>query len=73
MSKLIWLGVALVIAGIASGILEDTFYGGRVDENNVLQESFFLPLAFILFFFGGVLIVVTAVFGLMKKMRGMRN
>ena len=52
MSKLMWLGIALVLAGAASGMLEQIFYGGRLDENGVLQESFFLPLAFILLFLG---------------------
>ena len=48
-----WLGIAQVIAGITSGFLEQVFYGGRLDENNVVQDSFFLPLAFILMFLGG--------------------
>jgi multisubunit Na+/H+ antiporter MnhB subunit len=73
MSKFMWLGIALVIAGITSGFLEQVFYGGRVDENNVVQESFFLPLAFILMFLGVTLIVVAAGFYLMKKMRGPGN
>jgi len=54
MSKFMWLGIALVIAGITSGFLEQVFYGGRLDENNVVQDSFFLPLAFILMFLGVV-------------------
>ena len=41
------------MAGMTSGVLEQVFYGGRVDENDVLQDSFFLPLAFILIFLGG--------------------
>ena len=57
MSKLMWTGIAVLMAGVASGLLEKTFYG-YVDENNVLQESFFLPLAFILIFLGGGLIIV---------------
>ena len=69
MSKLMWLGIALVVAGITSGIVEQVFYGGRVDENNVLQESFFLPLAFILIFFGGGLIVVVLGRYLKNKLR----
>jgi multisubunit Na+/H+ antiporter MnhB subunit len=73
MSKFMWLGIALVIAGITSGFLEQVFYGGRVDENNVVQDSFFLPLAFILMFLGVTLIVVAAGFYLMKKMRGPGN
>ena len=70
MSKLMWLGLALVVSGITSGILEQGFYGNRLDENNVLQESFFLPLAFILMFLGGGLIVVCAVWHVLSKFRG---
>ncbi|HUV63683.1 MAG TPA: hypothetical protein VMW24_07275 [Sedimentisphaerales bacterium] len=73
MSKFMWLGIALVIAGITSGFLEQVFYGGRLDENNVVQDSFFLPLAFILMFLGGALVIVAAGLYLIKKMRGPRN
>ena len=59
MSKLMWTGIAVLMAGVASGLLEKTFYG-YIDENNVVQESFFLPLAFILIFLGGGLIIVAA-------------
>ncbi|MGD9255392.1 MAG: hypothetical protein PVF23_06470 [Chromatiales bacterium] len=69
MVKTLWFGVALVIAGVASGILEQLLYGGRLDENNVVQESFFLPLAFILVFLGGALIVVAAALFLLNKVR----
>ena len=68
MSKLMWLGIALVVSGVVSGILEQIFYG-YVDENNVLQESFFLPLAFILIFLGGGLIVVAIARDLIRKFR----
>jgi hypothetical protein len=64
-----WSGIALVVAGVASGILEKLLYGGRLDENNVVQESFFLPLAFILVFLGGALIVVAAALFLLNKLR----
>jgi hypothetical protein len=70
MSRLTWLGIALVVSGVASGILEQNFYGGRLDENNVLQESFFLPLAFILIFLGCALIVVAAGRYWINRMRG---
>jgi len=73
MSKFMWLGIALVIAGITSGFVEQVFYGGRLDENNVVQDSFFLPLAFILMFLGGALVIVAAGLYLIKKMRGPRN
>lgn len=69
MTKTMWFGIALVIAGVASGIFEQVLYGGRLDENNVVQESFFLPLAFILIFLGGVLIVVAAALLLLNKVR----
>jgi hypothetical protein len=68
MSRLTWLGIIVLIAGVVSGILERTFYG-YVDENNVLQESFFLPLAFILIFLGGGLIVVAMARNLIRKFR----
>jgi hypothetical protein len=69
MIKTMWSGIALVIAGVTSGILEQLLYGGRLDENNVVQESFFLPLAYILVFLGGVLILVAAALFLLKKVR----
>jgi hypothetical protein len=68
MSRLTWLGIIVLIAGVVSGILERTFYG-YVDDNNVLQESFFLPLAFILIFLGGGLIVVAMARNLIRKFR----
>ena len=70
MSKLTWLGIALVVSGVASGILERRFYGGRLDENDVLQESFFLPLAVILTFMGCALIVVAAGRYWINRIRG---
>jgi hypothetical protein len=73
MSKLTWLGIALVASGAASGILEQKFYGARLDENNVLQESFFLPLAFILTFLGCALIVVATGRYWINRIRGPGN
>lgn len=40
-------GVLFIILAVASGAAEAVFYGG-IDENGVLQESFFLPLTFLL-------------------------
>lgn len=70
MSKLTWLGIAALMAGVASGALEKIFYG-YVDENNVLQESFFLPLAFILIFLGVGLIVVAIARNRIKGFRSL--
>lgn len=49
--------IALVLAGL-SWLSETAFYG-HVDANGVLQESFFLPLTFILAALGLVLIFVS--------------
>ena len=68
MSKLMWLGLALVFLGLASGLLEQTLYGGQVDENGVLQESLFLPVAFILIFSGAGLIVSATGRALRKRL-----
>ncbi|MDU9007116.1 DUF3955 domain-containing protein [Sedimentitalea todarodis] len=49
--------IALVLAGL-SWLSETAFYDD-VDANGVLQESFFLPLTFILAALGLVLIFVS--------------
>ena len=58
------------MAGMTSGFLEQVFYGGRVDENDVVQDSFFLPLAFLLIFLGGAVVVISAGLAFLKKTRG---
>jgi len=65
-------GIGLVIVGVACGVMERIFYGNRLDANNVLQESFFLPLSFFFTLIG--LVVLAFVWGRMvwtkiKKMR----
>jgi hypothetical protein len=49
--------IALVLAGL-SWLAETAFYGD-IDANGVLQESFFLPLTFILAALGVILIIVS--------------
>lgn len=61
MSKLMLTGIAFLIAGIISGAIEQIFYGGRLDANNVVQESFFLPLSFMLVFAGIILLATSAI------------
>ena len=73
MSKLMWLGTASLASGVASGALERVFYGARLDENNVLQESFFLPLAFILSFLGVGLIATATCRYWIRKIRSRGN
>ena len=65
-------GIGLVIVGVICGALEKIFYGNRLDANNVLQESFFLPLSIFLTLIG--LVVLAFVWGRLvwtkiKKMR----
>lgn len=50
--------VLLVLAG-SSWLIETTQYGG-IDANGVLQESFFLPLTFILGALGLVFLAAAA-------------
>jgi hypothetical protein len=72
MSKVMWAGIAALIFGSISGVLERTFYG-YVDENNVLQESIFLPLAFILLFLGCGLVAIAMVRTLIGRFRKPRD
>ena len=51
--------IALVLAGL-SGLAEIAFYGG-IEPGGVLQESFFLPLTFILAVIGIVLLGISLV------------
>jgi len=43
-SKLLWFSSILFIMGIAFGYFENSFYQ-YIDENDVLVESWFMPLA----------------------------
>jgi hypothetical protein len=46
--------------GITFGYLENTFYQ-YIDENNVLGESWFMPLSFLCIFVGGIGLFFVAV------------
>jgi len=66
------VGIGLVIVGVVCGAMEKIFYGNRLDANNALQESFFLPLSIFLTLIG--LVVLAFVWGRLvwtkiKKMR----
>jgi hypothetical protein len=67
MSKLVLTAIGLVIAGIISGAIEQIFYGGRLDENNVVQDSFFLPLSFMLIFVGVAMLVASVILNLLRR------
>lgn len=57
-SKLKLFGIAALIGAVLCYIAETTFYNG-VDANGVVQESFFLPLTFILAALGIVMMVAS--------------
>ena len=56
MWKLLIVSFVLLIGGLGASIAEQVLYGGQLDENNVLQESLFLPLSIGLIFIGFVLL-----------------
>ncbi len=58
-TKMRWVGVLLILLGIMSYVAEQVFYGGTIDENGVVQESFFLPLALLLGFLGLIVLVIS--------------
>ena len=41
------LALGFSVLAILCGIAEAVFYGGSTDQNGVVRESLFLPLAFI--------------------------
>ena len=58
MTKLEIFGIAALIGAALCYVAETTFYNGA-DANGVLQESFFLPLTFILGALGIVMLVAS--------------
>jgi len=58
--RLVRIGAILLGLGFLSGLAEEIIYRGRVDENGVLQESFLLPLTFLLVMPGLLLLLVAA-------------
>lgn len=57
--KIILIGLIIILLGVLSWLAENHFYGGRLDNNYVVQESLFLPLSFILSGIGLVVIIVS--------------
>ena len=72
MSRLSLIGIALVIGGAVCGALEKIFYGNRLDENNVIQESFFLPLSIFLTLIGLFVLAYVGARFLWKQIKKMR-
>lgn len=59
-SKLLWFSFIILIMGIAFGYFENTFYQ-YIDENDVLIESWFMPLSFLCIFIGSLGVFFVAV------------
>ena len=47
-SKTFYVGAMCLILACVTGLAEMVLYGGKLDTEGVVQESFFLPLTFIL-------------------------
>ncbi len=58
MTKLRLFGIVALVLAVLSGLSERLFYGD-VGPDGVLQESFFLPLAYILATLGIVMIAAS--------------
>ncbi len=57
--KIILIGIIIILLGVSSWLAEKYIYDGRLDNNYIVQESLFLPLAFILSGIGLVVIIVS--------------
>ena len=55
-------GIVFLTLSIACWIAERVFYGARVDENGILQESWFVPLSALFFLLGIVLLISSFLF-----------
>jgi hypothetical protein len=50
-NKLFWFSLILLVTGIIFGNIENTYYQ-YLDNNNVLIESWFMPLSILFIFLG---------------------
>jgi hypothetical protein len=67
MTRLTKTGIGLVAIGVIFGVLERTFYGNRLDENNVIQESLFLPLSAFALIAGVAALALAGVWWLLRR------
>lgn len=68
MSIKFYIAFGLIGLGVLFGILESVLYG-HVDENNVLQESLFLPLSFLFVFLGMLGLLLLGTGKVFRKMK----
>ncbi|KPB02690.1 DUF3955 domain-containing protein [Ahrensia marina] len=64
-SKIRLIGISAIIIAVLFWLAEKVFYGG-IDADGVLQESFFLPLSFLVGAIG-ILLLVVSLFTSAKK------
>ena len=55
-------GIVFLALSIACWIAERVFYGARLDENGILQESWFVPLSALFLLLGVVLLISSFLF-----------
>lgn len=68
-NKLLLISTVLLVIGVISLILENTFYQ-YVDENGLVYESLFLPLGTFSVVLGGFGILVTIMFKVWAYIKG---
>ena len=67
-SKLFVTGVFFIITGVISWFIQNIYYG-HVDEDGTINDSFFLPLAFIFIIIGTILLLTSIVSIIYKQFR----
>jgi len=70
MSKLAIVGFVFVALGLISGLIQRNYYG-YMGAEGMIHDSFFLPLALILAMIGSLLLLISMVQFLIKKVRKM--
>ena len=71
-TKLFLVGLLFLFLGILSLIMENIFYG-YVDQDGILQESFFLPLGGFSFSLGLVVMVFSTIRLYLKRFNKSRS
>ena len=62
------VSLLFLFLGILSLVMENIFYG-YIDQNGVLQESFFLPLSAFSFLFGVVGLIISIIWFYFKSLK----
>jgi len=55
------ISLTLIFLGLIFLVTQSIFYGSKLDENNVIQDSIFLPLGMMLFILGLLVLLVTLI------------